>query len=258
MYINGINQTDAPVVLPLRICLLTLLLWYFIFHIRYFSCLLDGFPRTVEQAQVLAAEGQVHCLIYIDVPNKTLQERAPNRRIDLQTGKIYSTTYIPPPSKIPESRLSRRRYDDDPKMFQVRLEAFRYNMRRILPYFSGAAYKVNGMQDPKQVHSSICDALEKSVQAVSSANTSASAQAQGGECIICFDAPADYLVTPCGHQCGCKDCLTVVKNTSGKCPICRATINTIQQVFNVGKAGKNDDKTGASRPPRYQPPPLEV
>jgi hypothetical protein len=28
---------------------------------------------------------------------------------------------------------------------------------------------------------------------------------------VCLDAPADYLVTPCGHQCGCQPCLAVLQ-----------------------------------------------
>jgi hypothetical protein len=52
-----------------------------------------------------------------------------------------------------------------------------------------------------------------------------------GKCTICMAKPADYLITPCGHQCGCHGCLCSIKGSTGCCPICRAKIGTIQRVF---------------------------
>ena len=53
-------------------------------------------------------------------------------------------------------------------------------------------------------------------------------------CNICMDKSADCLVTPCGHQCGCEECLEQIKNTTGICPICRVHIDGIQKVFQAG------------------------
>ena len=60
-------------------------------------------------------------------------------------------------------------------------------------------------------------------------------------CVICLDAPADFLVVPCGHQCGCEDCLLVVQQDSGRCPICRADIVAIQRVFAASAKGVRSD-----------------
>ena len=40
-------------------------------------------------------------------------------------------------------------------------------------------------------------------------------------CVICMAEVADFLLVPCGHQCGCKNCLNSLKNEQRKCPICR-------------------------------------
>lgn len=53
-------------------------------------------------------------------------------------------------------------------------------------------------------------------------------------CIICMEAPADILITPCGHLCGCKGCLESVQQSGGSCPICRGPITTLQRVFPAG------------------------
>eukprot|EP01084_Bolivina_argentea_P065457 119313_1 len=57
------------------------------------------------------------------------------------------------------------------------------------------------------------------------------AQVVSSECTICLDKPSDYIIIPCGHQCGCKECLTKLQDTNSKCPICRGEIQLIQKVY---------------------------
>src|SRR5690606_26204816 len=64
--------------------------------------LLDGFPRTVPQAEalneMLAARGQkLDLVLALDVPKDLLIERAVLRRTDKRTGQIYHLKYKPPP-----------------------------------------------------------------------------------------------------------------------------------------------------------------
>ena len=63
-------------------------------------------------------------------------------------------------------------------------------------------------------------------------------------CSICLFAEADHVIIPCGHQCGCKSCLSRVT----QCPICRGPINNVlcrgavddfQAVFEVGAASED-------------------
>src|SRR5690606_24108818 len=54
--------------------------------------ILDGFPRTVAQADALdealvAAESPLDCVLQIDVPRELLMERATGRRTDVRTGQ---------------------------------------------------------------------------------------------------------------------------------------------------------------------------
>src|SRR5262245_51441581 len=64
--------------------------------------ILDGFPRTVPQADALAALLErlgtpLDCVLQIDVPRSLLMERATLRRTDKRTGQIYHLKYSPPP-----------------------------------------------------------------------------------------------------------------------------------------------------------------
>ena len=65
--------------------------------------LLDGFPRTVPQAEaleeLLKARGiGLSRVVQLDVPRDLLVERAILRRTDKRTGQIYHLKYNPPPS----------------------------------------------------------------------------------------------------------------------------------------------------------------
>jgi adenylate kinase len=64
--------------------------------------LLDGFPRTVAQAEALGAlldklGSPLDAVVQIDVPRELLVRRATGRRTDLRTGQIYHLEYNPPP-----------------------------------------------------------------------------------------------------------------------------------------------------------------
>lgn len=74
-------------------------------------------------------------------------------------------------------------------------------------------------------------------------------------CTICLDNEATHLVVPCGHQCGCEECLLDVQQASGQCPICRAMITSIQRVYNVASPASPaadspvDQHSGDMQPP---------
>ena len=43
-------------------------------------------------------------------------------------------------------------------------------------------------------------------------------------CVVCFDAPRDAVLMPCGHADLCMACAKQVARTNALCPICRAPI----------------------------------
>jgi hypothetical protein len=56
--------------------------------------------------------------------------------------------------------------------------------------------------------------------------------AEENQCVMCFDAPKDHIIIPCGHVCVCEACanlLTQMRNPT--CPICRGAIQHTNKVF---------------------------
>ena len=48
------------------------------------------------------------------------------------------------------------------------------------------------------------------------------------ECAICWDAPAEFAVVPCGHMCLCAGCLDAA---AAHCPICRTPSTGTCQIY---------------------------
>ena len=59
--------------------------------------LLDGFPRTIGQADALKAEGvAIDHVIEIQVPDEDIVARMSGRRVHLASGRTYHVTFNPP------------------------------------------------------------------------------------------------------------------------------------------------------------------
>ncbi|MCC6748027.1 MAG: adenylate kinase [Deltaproteobacteria bacterium] len=103
--------------------------------------LLDGFPRTVEQAKaldaLLAERGKrlAHVLL-LEVPDAVLVERVTGRRSDPDTGRVYHLRFDPPPPEV-AARLIQR--DDDTEVVLTsRLREYHEKTAPLVPYYERA------------------------------------------------------------------------------------------------------------------------
>jgi adenylate kinase len=124
--------------------------------------ILDGFPRTVAQADALdaalvAAGSPLDCVLQIDVPRELLMERATGRRTDVRTGQIHHLKYNPPP---PGAQLEHRA-DDQEETVSKRLDAYDAVTAALLPHYSqkGLLKRVDGTGEPTEVTARIVAAL---------------------------------------------------------------------------------------------------
>ena len=49
-------------------------------------------------------------------------------------------------------------------------------------------------------------------------------------CVVCMENSCDALLLPCKHAVMCVSCAVLVKNSTGECPYCRASIDTVMCV----------------------------
>ena len=124
--------------------------------------MLDGFPRTVPQAEALerllaARSLRIGAVVQLDVSRSLLEERLIHRRTDKKSGQIYHLVYSPPP---PDAELEHRA-DDRPESVGKRLDAYEAMTAALLPYYEGKALlrRIDGVGAPAEVTSRVLGAL---------------------------------------------------------------------------------------------------
>jgi len=101
--------------------------------------ILDGFPRTLEQAKALEEFARVDFVINIEVPEEILVERITGRRSCPKCGAVYHVKNKPP--KISNrcdlcgSELYQRE-DDKEETVRKRLETYRKQTLPLIKYYS--------------------------------------------------------------------------------------------------------------------------
>ncbi len=124
--------------------------------------ILDGFPRTVPQAEaldaMLAAKGlRLDYVIELTVDEAALVDRITGRFTCAQCGASYHERYNPPKRAgicdLCGSTQLVHRADDRPETVWARLAAYHDQTAPVLPYYraKGILRQVDGMAEPDNV-----------------------------------------------------------------------------------------------------------
>ena len=125
--------------------------------------LLDGFPRTVDQAQALEQFATPDAVIDIEVPDEMLLERLTGRRV---CGKCNGTFHI---SKLADEKLCPvcgdalyQRDDDKPATISNRLNVYHEQTAPLIGYYAGLGRlkRIDGNARPEDVFQNILASLE--------------------------------------------------------------------------------------------------
>ncbi|MBU0705489.1 MAG: adenylate kinase [Chloroflexi bacterium] len=134
------------------------------------GALLDGFPRTIAQAEALdralAAQGhQVSIVPYIAVPDKVLIERVSGRRICRTCEEVYHVRFNPPrqPGVCDEDGGELYQRDDDkPETVRKRLQVYWEQTSPLIDYFrgQGVLVEIDGDQPIEAVQANLRAAVQ--------------------------------------------------------------------------------------------------
>jgi adenylate kinase len=127
--------------------------------------LLDGFPRTVRQADVLERGlnnlgRQLTAALLLDVPDEEVIRRLSGRRMCVKNGHLYHVEFDPPKrDEVCDQDGSRliQRDDDKPETIQRRLDVYHEQTRPLVDYYEerGVLRRFDGSRPPGEVHDHI-------------------------------------------------------------------------------------------------------
>ena len=102
--------------------------------------LLDGFPRTLVQAEALRAEGvRVDAVVEIDVQDDEIVRRMSGRRVHLASGRTYHVEFNPPKKECVDDVTGAplvQRDDDREETVRKRLTVYHDQTSPLVDYYS--------------------------------------------------------------------------------------------------------------------------
>lgn len=109
--------------------------------------LLDGFPRTIPQADAMKDAGVVvDHVIEFDVPDSVIVERMAGRRVHPASGRVYHIVYNPPQSTDTDDVTGEPlivRDDDKEETVRHRLSVYHEQTKPLVSYYSAEAQAGN-------------------------------------------------------------------------------------------------------------------
>ncbi len=126
--------------------------------------LLDGFPRTLPQAEALLGFASIDLAVDIDVPEEIVVDRISSRRVCSGCGNIYSLGQPPSDAwncdKCGAAVIQRD--DDTPEAVEKRLATYRTQTEPAIGVFSakGMLVRVDGIGSPDDVAARLIGAVD--------------------------------------------------------------------------------------------------
>ena len=132
------------------------------------GAILDGFPRTVKQAEVLETIGGVDVALSIEVPDEAIVHRMAGRRTCSKCNTTYHIEGNPPKVEGVCDKCGEKlgiRHDDDPDVVLKRLNVYHDQTEPVKHYYEahGKLRSVEGLGTVEEIRQRIFTALELNV-----------------------------------------------------------------------------------------------
>ncbi len=125
--------------------------------------ILDGFPRTLAQAEELEKLTKIDAVIQLDVPFDEIRRRALGRRTCSKCGEIYNTSsYNKTTCEKCGSPLFQRD-DDNLETVNNRLEVYEKQTAPLIDFYADRLFSVQGKETPEQTYEPVKNFLKGKV-----------------------------------------------------------------------------------------------
>lgn len=130
--------------------------------------ILDGFPRTIKQAQTLERMSDIDVVINVNVPDEIIIKRLSNRIICTECGAIYNKLTLKPERDNICDECGDELYqreDDTPQVIRERLNVYRKKTEPLIQYYKKKSLLKNVycrdlMTPPKVIVDKIKDIID--------------------------------------------------------------------------------------------------
>jgi len=134
--------------------------------------ILDGFPRTVSQAEALKHllnknNTSLDGVFLFDIPETELVKRVTGRRVHPASGRVYHTEFSPPKTpgvdNVTGEQLVHRK-DDTEEIFKKRYAAFQHNTIPVISYYDkeNLLHRLDATKPPDDVSKELMNVIDPS------------------------------------------------------------------------------------------------
>jgi len=124
--------------------------------------MLDGFPRTLAQAEMLSGIAAIDTVINVEVDFSLIMDRICGRRVCKDCGETYHV------SRMQGDKCTRcggelyQRKDDNPETVSSRLDVYEKQTAPLIAYYTekGVLFTVNGSRTPQEVFADVSNRLD--------------------------------------------------------------------------------------------------
>ncbi|WP_440903976.1 adenylate kinase [Catenovulum sp. SX2] len=132
--------------------------------------LLDGFPRTIPQADAMVESNiDIDFVLEFDVPDQVIVERMSGRRVHTASGRVYHIVYNPPKVEGKDDETGEDlviRADDEAATVKKRLDIYHEQTEPLVAYYQNLAgqgktkyHKLDGTQAVEAVSAQLKELL---------------------------------------------------------------------------------------------------
>jgi adenylate kinase len=126
---------------------------------------LDGFPRTIPQAEALAGIAQIDRVVRFDLADEEIIKRLSGRRVHKPSGRTYHILFNPPKTEGKDDVTGEdliQRPDDGEDSIRNRLSVYEEQTRPLVEYYEqkGVLVAVDATPGPDDVFGALVSALQ--------------------------------------------------------------------------------------------------
>jgi len=123
--------------------------------------ILDGSPRTIEQAEIISKFLNIDAVILMTLPREEIMRRCTGRRTCGKCGEIYNTSsYDKDTCKECGAPLFQRD-DDNPESIKTRLEVYDQKTTPLINFYADRLFEVDSSKSPAETYEPVKNFLKE-------------------------------------------------------------------------------------------------